>query len=44
MALPKAEAAQGRTVQIQSGETGFFSKILNSKKEGTKELKDIKIS
>jgi HSP20 family protein len=44
VALPKAEAAKGRTVQIQSGEAGFFSKLLGSKKEGTKELKDVKAS
>ena len=44
VALPKAEAARGRTVQIQTGEAGFFSKLLGSKKEGTNDLKDIKVS
>lgn len=40
IALPKAEAAKGRTIQIQSDQGGFFSKLLGSKKESTKELKD----
>ncbi len=44
VALPKAEAAKGRTVQIQTGEAGFFSKLLGSKKEGAKELKDVKVT
>lgn len=44
VALPKADAAKGRTVQIQTGEAGFFSKLLGSKKEGAKELKDVKVS
>lgn len=44
VALPKAEAAKARTVQIQTGETGFFSKLLGSKKDGPKELKDVKVS
>lgn len=44
VALPKAEAAKGRTVQIKTGEAGFFSKLLGSKKEGAKELKDVKVS
>lgn len=44
VALPKAEAAKGRTVQIQSGHSNIFSKILGTKKEVAKELKDIKIS
>lgn len=44
VALPKAEAAKGRSVQIQTGESGFFSKLLGAKKEGNKELKDVKIS
>lgn len=33
IALPKAEAEKGRTIQIQSGETSFFSKLLGSKSE-----------
>jgi HSP20 family protein len=44
VALPKAESAKGRTIQIQSGQNSFFSKLLGSKKEGTKELKDVKVS
>lgn len=44
VALPKAEATKGRTVQIQTGEAGFFSKLLGSKKESAKEMKDIKVS
>jgi HSP20 family protein len=44
VALPKAEAAKGRTVQIQTGEAGFFSKLLGSKKERAKELNDVKVS
>lgn len=44
VALPKAESAKGRTIQIQSGQNNFFSKLLGSKKEGTKELKDVKVS
>ncbi len=35
IALPKAEAAQGRRIEIQSGQTGFFSKLLGAKKEET---------
>jgi HSP20 family protein len=44
VALPKAETAKGRTIQIQSGQNSIFSKLLGSKKEGTKELKDAKVS
>lgn len=44
VALPKAEAAKGRTIQVQSGQGGFFNKLLGSKKDGTKELKDIKVT
>lgn len=29
VALPKAEVAKGRTIQIQSGDTSFFNKLLN---------------
>lgn len=43
VAIPKAEAAKGRTIQVQSGQSGLFGKLLGSKKE-TKELKDVKIS
>lgn len=44
VAIPKAEAAKGRTIQIQSGQNSIFSKFLGSKKEGAKELKDVKVS
>ncbi|MES2801937.1 MAG: Hsp20/alpha crystallin family protein [Bdellovibrionota bacterium] len=40
VAIPKAETAKGRSIQIQSGPPGFFSKLLTSKKENSKELKD----
>ncbi|WP_413577764.1 Hsp20/alpha crystallin family protein [Bdellovibrio sp. HCB290] len=44
VALPKAESAKGRTIQIQTEQDGIFSKLLGSKKESTKELKDVKVS
>lgn len=44
IALPKSESARGRAIQIQSGQNGFFSKLLSSKKEGAKETKDIHLS
>lgn len=44
VALPKAEQAKPRTVQIKTGEDGFLSKLLGSKKEAPKELKDSKVS
>ncbi len=37
--LPKAEATRGRTVQIQTGEAGFLSKLLGSKKESPENLR-----
>ena len=40
IALPKAEVAKPRTIQVQSGQEGFFSKLLGPKKEAVKELKD----
>lgn len=42
--LPKAEAAKGRAIQIQTGQSSFFNKLLGSKKEGAKELKDVRVS
>lgn len=42
--LPKAETAQGRTIQIQSGQPGFFDRLLGSKKSNESDLKDVKIS
>ncbi len=42
--LPKAEAAQGRTIQIQSGQGGFFDRLLGSKRSAEADLKDVKIS
>ncbi len=42
VALPKAEAAKSRTVQIQTEEGGFLSKLLGTKTN--KEFKDIKVS
>ncbi len=48
VALPKADAAKGRTVQIQTGDTGFFSKLLGSTKhaakDAAKDLKDVQVS
>lgn len=44
IALPKSEAANGRTIQIQTGQGGLLSKLLGSKKELNKELKDAKVS
>jgi HSP20 family protein len=44
VALPKAENAKGRSIQIQTGQAGFFNKLLGTKKESAKELKDIKVS
>lgn len=40
IALPKAESAKARTIQIQSEQSGFFDRLLGNKKE----LKDIKVS
>lgn len=42
--LPKAEAAKGRTIQIQSGPSSFLGKLLGTKKEGAKDIKDVKVS
>jgi HSP20 family protein len=44
VALPKAEAAKGCTVQIQTGQGGLLSKLLGSKKEDSKEIKGVKVS
>lgn len=44
VALPKAETAKGRSIQIQSGPSGLLSKLLGSKKESNKELKDVNVS
>lgn len=44
VALPKAESAKGRTIQVQTGQNSFFGKLLGSKKEAAKELKDVKVS
>jgi len=44
IALPKAEAAKPRTIEIQTANGGFFNKLLGSKKEGAKEIQDIKLS
>ncbi|MCC2680018.1 MAG: low molecular weight heat shock protein [Pseudobdellovibrio sp.] len=42
VALPKAEKAKPRQIQIQSGKTGFFSKLLGSKKEDVKDVEGSK--
>lgn len=44
VALPKAEATKGRTIQIQTDHGSLWSRVLGSKKEVTPEAKDIKIS
>ena len=45
IALPKAETAKARTIQIQSGQSGLFSKLLGTgKKDSARELKDVKVS
>ena len=44
VALPKAENVKGRTIQIQTGQGGLLSRLLSSKKEVNKELKDVKVS
>lgn len=43
VALPKAEATKGRTVQIQTGEPSFFNQFFTPKNETAKELKDVKV-
>lgn len=44
LVIPKAEAAKGRTIQIQSGSGGVFSKLLGSKKENNKDSQESKLS
>lgn len=43
VAIPKKEAVKGRTVQVHSGKSGIFKKLLGSKNE-TKIVKDVKAS
>ncbi len=42
VAIPKAETAKSRTIQIQTGEGGFLNKLLGAKTN--KEFKDVKVS
>lgn len=44
IAIPKAETTKARTIQIQNGQDSFFSKLLGSKKDTAKELRDVKVS
>lgn len=45
VALPKAETAKARSIEIQSGQGGLLNKLLGSKKEtNNKDMKDVKIS
>lgn len=44
IAIPKAETAKARTIQIQNGQEGFLNKLLGSKKEPNKESKDARTS
>lgn len=41
--LPKVQAARPRSIEIQSGKSGFFEKLLGSKKTN-QELKDVTAS
>jgi HSP20 family protein len=43
VALPKAETAKSKSVKIQTGNSSFLNKLMGSKNEGTKELKDVKV-
>lgn len=44
VALPKVEKAKGRTIEVQTGQSSFFNRLLGSKKDESKGLKDVKIS
>lgn len=45
IALPKSERAKSRSIEIQSGKTrGLFSKLLGSKPEEDREIRDVKVS
>lgn len=45
VAIPKTEQAKARRIEIQSGQEGFFNRLLGSKKESKgKEAKDIRVS
>lgn len=44
VALPKSESARERSIQVQSGQGGLFSRLLGSRKDETKEMRDAKIS
>lgn len=44
IAIPKADIAKARTIQIQSGQESLLNKLLNSKKDTGKELRDVKVS
>lgn len=39
--LPKTQAAKPRHIEIQSGKTGIFDKLLGSNKKSNQELKDV---
>lgn len=41
--IPKAEKVKGRSIEIQSGKSGFFGRLLGDKKSNT-EIKDAKVS
>jgi len=43
LAVPKAEAAKPKKIEIQSGQTGFFSKLIGSRKE-SQEIKTVSAS
>ena len=45
VAIPKTEASKGRTIEIQSGKGGLFSRLLGTTKSNeTKDLKDVTAS
>jgi HSP20 family protein len=44
VAVPKTEVAKGKKIEIQSGDAGFFTKILGSKKETSKKVKEVATS
>lgn len=42
IALPKAEAAKARTIEVQTGREGLLGRLLGSKKDGD-QLRDVKV-
>lgn len=44
IALPKSETAKPRTIEVQSGKSGFFSKLIGTNKKDEKSTADEKTS